>query len=391
VPCTYSRWDDAAHAHHAAQRQNEAAAPDYTLDTTSTALVSVDVPAMVLAGELDLAGLPSPVAELVRVFPDAPLVTQSGAGQISWLDDPAFWRAVTRSRAVVYIVIAATAWGTGGAIASVLYSHSGLGALAVSCWRFVGGSVALGLAWPLLRRRESPSLLRQFTAAPVRLLVTGIGLAVYQTAYFAAVGATGVAVATVVTLGSGPILVSLGARLWMSERLGRRGVVVVAVALGSLVLLVLSGNTRGSTVSVAGIALALLSAVGYAGTTLIGRAVGRTEGGGEPVGDALIGFVVGSVGLLALTGFVGLIPLRGNVIENVGMLAYLGLVPSALAYVLFFAGLAVVNATSASVIALVEPLTAAIIAVALLGERLSVLSVVGAVGLLGAVIVLAVE
>jgi DME family drug/metabolite transporter len=234
-------------------------------------------------------------------------------------------------------------------------------------------------------------LWRQFTAAPVRLLVTGIGLAVYQTAYFAAVGATGVAVATVVTLGSGPILVSLGARLWMSERLGRRGALVVAVALVSLVLLVLSGNTRGSTVSVAGIALALLSAVGYAGTTLIGRAVGRTEGGGEPVGDALIGFVVGSVGLLALTGFVGLVPLRGNVIENVGMLAYLGLVPSALAYVLFFAGLAVVPATSASVIALVEPLTAAIIAVALLGERLSVLSVVGAVGLLGAVIVLAVE
>jgi len=51
---------------------------------------------------------------------------------------------VTRSRAVLYIVIAATAWGTGGAVASVLYSHSGLGALAVSCWRFVGGSVALG-------------------------------------------------------------------------------------------------------------------------------------------------------------------------------------------------------------------------------------------------------
>jgi pimeloyl-ACP methyl ester carboxylesterase len=94
VPFTYGRWDDAARAHHAAQRQNEPAAAayaNYTPDATRAALASVDLPVLVLAGELDLAGPPNAVAELAGLFPDATLVTQSGAGHIPWLDDPAWF------------------------------------------------------------------------------------------------------------------------------------------------------------------------------------------------------------------------------------------------------------------------------------------------------------
>lgn len=54
----------------------------------------------------------------------------------------------------------------------------------------------------------------------VRVLGTGIGLTVFQSAYFAAVEATGLAVGTVVTLGAGPVLIAVGARLTMGERLG---------------------------------------------------------------------------------------------------------------------------------------------------------------------------
>ena len=57
-------------------------------------------------------------------------------------------------------------------------------------------------------------------------LVTGAGLALYQTAYYAAVHASGVAFATVVTLGSGPILIALAARFAIGERLGLAGLIV---------------------------------------------------------------------------------------------------------------------------------------------------------------------
>src|SRR3712207_7061447 len=56
--------------------------------------------------------------------------------------------------------------------------------------------------------------------------------------------------------------------------------------------------------------------------------------------------------------------------RSAGWLAYLGVVPTALAYGLFFAGLARIRATTASVVALVEPVTAALIGVLVLGERL---------------------
>jgi DME family drug/metabolite transporter len=71
------------------------------------------------------------------------------------------------------------------------------------------------------------------------------------------------------------------------------------------------------------------------------------------------------------------------------MLAYLGLVPSALAYVLFFSGLTAVSAAKAAVTALIEPLAAAVIAVLFLHERLTAVSVSGGLILLVAVIVAA--
>ncbi|CAM5399541.1 hypothetical protein SFUMM280S_05236 [Streptomyces fumanus] len=69
----------------------------------------------------------------------------------------------------------------------------------------------------------------------------------FQTAYFAAVRSTGLAVATVVALGAGPGLIALGARLTLGERLGRGGTAAVAGALAGLGVLVLGGG--GATVA----------------------------------------------------------------------------------------------------------------------------------------------
>jgi DME family drug/metabolite transporter len=294
-------------------------------------------------------------------------------------------------RGVAYVAFAATAWGTGGAVAAVLYRDSGLGSLAVSFWRFTGGAVLLALVWPLLRPRGSARLRRQFTAAPVRLLVTGVGLAVSQTAYFAAVGLAGVAVATVVTLGAGPVLVALGARLWMTERLNRGGTAIVAIALAGLALLLLGGggDTASGSAPAAGIGLALLAALGFAGTTLLNRAMGTAQYGGSPVGNALIGFAVGACCLLPLAVREGLWPTDGDPLAVGALLGYLGLFPSAIAYALFFIGLTSVTATTATLIALVEPLTAAVIGVLFLGERLNAPAVAGGLVLLSAVLALA--
>ncbi|MFD0884727.1 DMT family transporter [Streptosporangium algeriense] len=295
-------------------------------------------------------------------------------------------------RAVFYIATAAVAWGTGGAVAAVLHSTSGLDPLAVSFWRFSGGTAALALAWPLLRSPDVPSLVGRLRSGLWRFTATGVGMAVYQAAYFASVNLAGVAVATVVALGAGPVLVALGARLWMAERLGGRRTLVVVVALAGLTMLVFGGGpVTGSTARslLPGVGLALLSAVGYAGTTLLSQVIGTEEGGDDPVGNALIGFAIGSVCLLPFALALGILPERGAPMTTGALLAYLGLFPSALAYGLFFLGLRTVPATTASIVTLVEPLAAAVIAVCLLGERLTVLSLLGGAVLLATVVTLA--
>lgn len=292
---------------------------------------------------------------------------------------------------VLYVAIAATAWGTGGAVAAELYGVGGIGPVSVSFWRFLTGLGLLLAAHSLRRRRRTGTavpLRAAWAANPRRVLVTGVGLAVYQTAYFASVQQAGLTVATVVTLGSGPVLVTAGARLALGERTGAAGTAAVASGVVGLVLLV--GGADGSTgpAPLAGIGYALLSAVGYAGVTLLGRSSGRSGAGGA-FESTVTGFAVGTVCLLPMALMEGLLPDPERLAWTSGLILYLGAVPTALAYALFFAGLGAVRATTASVVALVEPLTAAAIGFLVFGERLNASALIGAVLLLLAVIFLA--
>ncbi|MEV2238063.1 DMT family transporter [Micromonospora sp. NPDC049891] len=292
----------------------------------------------------------------------------------------------TTGRGILYICVAAIAWGTGGAAAAVLFTVSGLGPLAVSFWRFAGG-VLLLLAVHLVVHRRTPDLPRTRWR---QVIVTGVGLAVYQTAYFAAVGYAGLAVATVVTLGCGPILIAIGSHLLVGEPLGRGGAVIVTMALAGLFLLVGGGGLDTGSAPLLGLLCALLSATGYAGVTLLGRKRGRDGGSGNSPAMTLGGFAVGLLCLFPLAVIEGPLPSAGDIGQVLGLLVYLGIVPTALAYRLFFAGLATVRATTASVVALVEPVTAAVIAVVLLHEQLTVATVAGSAIMLGAVVALTV-
>ncbi|QGV81738.1 DMT family transporter [Streptomyces ficellus] len=291
-------------------------------------------------------------------------------------------------RSLFFLIVAGVAWGTAGAAASLVFLVSDLGPLALSFWRCAGGLVLL-LGALAVRRRRSPLVSRTPRAAEprrnrlLRVLATGIGLTVFQSAYFAAVEATGLAVATVVTLGAGPVLIALGARLALGERLGRGGILAVGGALAGLAVLVLGGG--GATVRPAGVALAVLSATGYAAVTLLTRWLGRAGGGADAMTTSTWAFAVGAVGLLPMAAAEGLLPHTAEPAKVLVLLVYVAAVPTALAYALYFAGAAVVRAATVSVIMLLEPVSAAVIAVTVLGERLTGATVGGTLLLIGAV------
>ncbi|MEU6526344.1 EamA family transporter [Streptomyces sp. NPDC046924] len=288
-------------------------------------------------------------------------------------------------RGLLYLIVAGVAWGTAGAAASLVYRASDMGPVALSFWRCATGLVLLLGARALLpRTRTAPGPLGRRVW---RAVATGIALGVFQTAYFAAVAATGLAVATVVTLGAGPVLMALGARLLLAERLGRGGNAAVAGALAGLVVLVLGGGE--AVVDLWGVLLALLSAAGYSAMTLLTRWWGR-DGGLDASGTTVGAFAVTSVLLLPFAAVEGLVPHTGDPGLLLCLVAYVAAVPTALAYGLYFAGAAVVRSATVSVIMLLEPVSAAVLAVALLGERLTSATLAGTLLMLGAVAGLAV-
>ena len=336
--------------------------------------------------------------------------------------------APTHLRGVLSIAAAAIAWGTGGAVAVILQRHNDLGPVTVSFWRFVVAVTALAAVRaarrsrrraartaprPVTSRSVTPTLAPNSAAphpvtpqsvpaqpgsaksvaqqkfpAPRRsgrwrrvqwstAIIGGVGLAVSQAAYFGSADTAGVALATLVTMGTCPVLIALGARYMLGERLTYGRMAAIGLALVGLVLLTLGPHAGGSDASL-GILLALLSAATYSAVILQGRA---RQGQGE----MLPAYVVGMVCLAPIAVVEGAVPHGGNVFVAVAWLIYLGLVPTVLAYQWFFAGLATVPAATASVIALLESVTAAAIAVGLLGEHLSAASLAGMAVLLIAV------
>ncbi|ETK32055.1 DMT family transporter [Microbispora sp. ATCC PTA-5024] len=290
---------------------------------------------------------------------------------------------------LVYLSIAAVAWGTGGAAGALLHRTGHLSPVAVSFWRFACGAALLVGASRLAGRSGAGSAARRGGRPSTRaVLVLGPAMAVCQAAYFAAIAESGVAVATMITMGATPVLVALGGRVVLREPLGRTALACLGLALAGLVLL--AGGTGGTggahtgaeTPSPAGVGYALLSAAAYSLVTLANR---RSPAGGA----ATWGFAAGAVCLLPLAAATGLFPAAADAGVTALLLAYLAAVPTALAYGLFFAGLRVVTGTTAAVVSLLEPLVAAVIGVALLGERVSPAQVCGGLALMAAVACLA--
>ena len=255
----------------------------------------------------------------------------------------------------VLMIGAAVLWGTVGLVVLRLHDHADLSATQIACLRSVVAALALGA-----------------------------GTAAFQTLYFAAVPMVGVAVATLLGLGLAPLFVAAGETLLLGVRHSRRVGLAVGASVAGLALLVAPGGTAGDGPWLLGCGLAALSAAGYAAVTLLTRArAGCVDAGTLSAGA----FAVGAVLLApALAG--GGLPADA---QSLGLLLYLGLVPSALAYAMFFTALRTVPATVSAVAVLLEPVTAALLAWVLIGERLGTAGLAGGALVLGAVAVAAMD
>jgi DME family drug/metabolite transporter len=284
---------------------------------------------------------------------------------------------VTAAR--LQVLLAALCFATTGTAQAL--GPDGIPPVDVGAARILVGGALLVLAGALVR---TPAAGRAWARGAV--LLAGAGAAAYQLAFFAAVADTGVAVGTIVALGSAPAMTGGLEWLVVGRRPPRRWFAATALACAGVALLVLAGGADAG-VSPPGVALAVLAGASYATYTLAAK---RLLGDGHPP-EQVMGAAFGLGALLLLPVLLAGDPgplLSGG---GIALALFLGIVPTALAYVLFARGLRRLSAAETSTLTLAEPLTAGLLGAALLGERLTPLSGLGAGLVLAGLLVLAVR
>lgn len=260
---------------------------------------------------------------------------------------------------------AAMLWGTTGtaqAFAPIGYDSAAIGALRL----LVGGLVLLLLA---IYRKELGNV-RSWKLRP--LLLAAAFTATYQLCFFSAVAKTGVAVGTVVGIGSAPIAGGLLALIFRGEKPGRRWYAATLLAIFGCILLGFSGGEV--TVDPLGIALAIGAGTAYAAYTLMIKGLLEHQ---SP--NAVMAIVV-CVGALMLSPALLRID-SGWLLQptSVAVILHLGLATMALSYWLFARGLQTVGVGSAVTLSLAEPMTAALLGIFVLGEVLNLQAACGIV------------
>lgn len=277
-------------------------------------------------------------------------------------------------KAYIWVLFAAMLWGTTGTAQTFLVGEAHpltIGAVRLA----IGGFGLLAFVWisGKLRGVQIPWLWVGLSA---------LCMALFQPFFFSAVQLTGVAIGTVVSIGSAPAFSGILEALVLKRKPERVWVFSSVLSVAGCILLF--ANRDSYIVDPLGVALGLLAGLAFAGYAMFSKNV---LGLMEVVPAVAVIFSLSGIGLLPFLFFLDTGYLANP--QNLMIVAYLGLAATSLAYLLFSSGLKAIPSSSAVTLSLAEPLTASVLGVAVVGEALSGQSWVGVALLLGGIALLA--
>ncbi|GEL78630.1 EamA family transporter [Tenuibacillus multivorans] len=274
---------------------------------------------------------------------------------------------------VLLVLMAAILWGTTGtaqALAPTNASPLVIGALRLLIG---GGTLLIYIAFQ-----------RNFTIKGIpkkALFISALAMALYQPFFFSGVHMTGVAIGTVVAICSAPIFAGLIE--WLIYHRLPDWVWGLSTILAVIGCLLLFQSEESIVFDPLGVLFSLIAGLSFAIYTFVSKSLVA-----EHPPDVVVALVFSSAAVF-------LLPLLFTAdlswtLQWSGMLSvlHLGILATALSYILFARGLKGVAASTAVTLALAEPLTASILGLFLLGEKLTLLSGFGLVLLMAGLILL---
>ena len=214
------------------------------------------------------------------------------------------------------------------------------------------------------------------------LLLLGILQAGTMLSYFVSVKYTTVSIA-VLLLYTAPIYVTLLSPLTLKEPITRQSLLALILSLAGVILIIRPGAVFHDMDSMylIGLGCGLISGLLYACMILTSRYLK-----GYYTGTAQAAWAI-AITLTIFLPYSAAIS-WGVLLDNLYLLILLGLLPTAASLTLYFSGLAYVRAQNASIIALLEPISAVVFAFVILSQPItSTILAGGALILLGALMV----
>jgi DME family drug/metabolite transporter len=281
------------------------------------------------------------------------------------------------------VAMAAILWGSSAAAVRILNDETGAPGVVIAFAQAVIAAPLLLAAGAATRGPWPP--LRQ--AAPAAL-GTGVLVSGFLVAYFTAIGTVGVTTASVIAICSAPLFTVALAGMLLRERPSRATTLALGAGIvGTALVLLSQGDTRivGDD-RLRGVLLSLLAGLCFGGeNVLVRRLVARIDP------TQLAGLTTFAMILLLAPPAITYGGVLSDSIHGWPWLLYLAVFPTAMAPALHNAGLRRVPAIPASIVGLVEPLTATTLGIVVFHEAIGLAGIAGAVLLLGALVLLSIS
>lgn len=276
-----------------------------------------------------------------------------------------------QNKGYLMVLTAGALWGTIGFFATLL-SNLGLGAAPVAFFRVLSASVVLAVI--LLVKGKGISLFKISKRGLFSCMLVGfVSQAFYNVCYMNAIEQGGMATAAVF-LYTSPIYVALLSRILFHEPLTKNKILAIIINIVGCIITVTGGDFSTMKLSAFGLVMGILAGFTYALLPILSRTGADKE---DPFTSAFYGQAFGALLLFFLIR-----PYNGIGAEfNLQMLLVLigfGIVPSAMGYIIYYAGISKVTETSRiPVLASVETVVAAVVGLVAFGQGLSAMKVIG--------------
>ncbi len=288
-----------------------------------------------------------------------------------------------QNKGYLMVLTAGTLWGTIGLFATIL-NNLGMEPFPVAFYRLLFASLLLMPV--LLWQGRGIRLFKISRKGLISCLLVGIvSQGIYNLCYMNAIKLGGMATASVL-LYTAPVFVALMSRIFFKEPLGKNVLIAIAINICGCILTVTGGNFSEISLSVFGIVMGILAGFTYGTLPVFSRLGADDE---DPYTSAFYGLAFGAVALFFMVR-----PWRPEVtgITDYRMVLALigfGIIPSALAYIIYFGGLGKIKETSiVPILASVETVAASVIGLIVFHQMLSPVKVLGIAMVFGSIIIM---